>query len=279
MLNVDKNVLDRVSKTFNIPSKPEILIELQQLTTSKDPSVGEAAELIGKDLGLAAAVLKVINSPMFGMSRTISDIHQAAFLLGLDSISTLVSGFALRNAFDGKACISMERFWDTAIDVAQTMVFIGKHVPDTVPLDTLYTLGLFHDCGLAAMAMKYPDYIEVLQEANSSDAKSIIELEESRYQTNHAVVGFYIASSWHLPKNICQLMLRHHDIGAFHELEDREALVPLAILKLADSTVHWVRRHSEEPEWPTFYPHVLEVLGISDTDYQDLIDDIADILA
>ena len=46
-----------------------------------EPGIGEIANLISRDLGLSAAILKVINSPFYGMNRRISEIKQAAMML------------------------------------------------------------------------------------------------------------------------------------------------------------------------------------------------------
>ncbi|WP_168427344.1 HDOD domain-containing protein [Candidatus Colwellia aromaticivorans] len=69
----------------------------------------------------------------------------------------------------------------------------------------LYTIGLFINCGIPLLALKFSDYKSVLIEANGLGINSI-KLEEQKYCTNHAVLGYYIASSWHLPKEICSLI-------------------------------------------------------------------------
>ena len=46
-----------------------------------EPDTGGVANLISRDVGLSAAILKVINSPFYGMNRRISEIKQAAMML------------------------------------------------------------------------------------------------------------------------------------------------------------------------------------------------------
>ncbi|GAB6043354.1 HDOD domain-containing protein [Endothiovibrio diazotrophicus] len=74
---------ENLMKGYFIPPKPELLSDLHAAASRAEPDPGEVAEIVARDVGLSAAVLKTINSPLFGMRRTISDIRQAALLLGI----------------------------------------------------------------------------------------------------------------------------------------------------------------------------------------------------
>lgn len=213
LFNLDEEKISAVVSGFQVPVKPEILTSIDQLMAQKEPDIEKIADLISSDVGLSASILKIINSPMYGMNRRISKIKQAVMMLGLKTINSLVTATLLKQSFSGKSSISLERFWDDANDIANAMIFIGSKVKTIIPVEMLYTIGLFHDCGIPLLALKYENYKDVLIEANTSD-ESFINVEEKHYQTNHAVLGYYISSSWHLPKEICQLILQHHDITA-----------------------------------------------------------------
>ena len=72
--------------------------------------------------------------------------------------------------------------------VANAMLFIGNRIQNKVPIDVLYTVGLFQNCGIPLLALRFEDYKEVLIEANDKGCNSIA-LEEEKYNTNHAVLG------------------------------------------------------------------------------------------
>jgi HD-like signal output (HDOD) protein len=156
------------NKSYYIPSKPEILISLQKIMSHEEPDLLEISNLVASDLGLAAVVLQTINSPVFGMNRVNSDIKQAVMFIGIDAIYAIVQGHALKNSFRSKSCISLERFWDEIVLVANAMCFIGQKVKEKIPIETLYAIGLFHDCGIAALATNYDDYKEVLINSNGN---------------------------------------------------------------------------------------------------------------
>lgn len=277
MITIDAQVMDDVKHGFQLPAKPDMLARLQQELSLPTPDLNRVANLVASDVAAAAVVLKVINSPYYGLARTVTDIRQAVMFLGLEAITHLVSGYLLQQAYDQNRCsIRLERFWDTANDIAQVCSIIGQHqkLKSRIPVENLHLLGLFHDAGIPAMAMHYPDYIKVLVAANRDYDRSLIDHEEERYGTNHATIGFYLANQWHLPKETCQLILRHHDFTVFSEQADEECVLQMAVLKMAENLVHQIRRFVAAPEWAHIKAKVLNVLNLDEEDYQDIKDDV-----
>ena len=279
MIIVSDEILSNINKTFVIPPRPELLAELKGIMSGEDPSLMDMGDVIAKDVGLSAAILKLINSPAYGLARTVSDIKQAVMFLGFDGIYTLVQGIKLKEAFStGKRSINLDRFWDTAEEIAQVALVIGGQVKSKVPIENLYTIGLFHDCGIPVMAAKYDDYIKVLTESNKNYERTLVNIEEANYNTNHAIIGYYIGTSWHLPKDICQLILRHHDLDFLDKIEGDVDQINYSVLKMAENIVHVERRHIAAPDWSMLKEAVLDTLGFTDDVYNDLKEDITEIV-
>ena len=182
----------------------------------------------------------------------------------------------LRESFSGDACISLERFWDESLEVANACIWIGKEYKSLVPADYVYTLGLFHNVGLAAMAIKFKDYVDVLKEDNENTQLSITQLENAKYNCDHAVLGYYIASSWHLPKPLCNLILNHHEANLVLGMKDKHDRIAYSILKCAENAVYYSRYLEHSKEWSIVGGMCLEELSISDEEYSDLVSDFAD---
>lgn len=274
MIEIDDKVLADVNKGFNLPPKPDLLQRLQEELKQDSPELNAIALIVADDVAISAAVLKVINSPFYGLARSITDIKQAVMFLGLDSITHLVTGFLLKQAYKQQhCCISLERFWDTATDIASVATLIGKKIKSKVPTENLHLIGLFHDAGIPAMAMKYSNYIKVLGAANRNYHRSLIDFEMHAYTTNHAIVGYYIATAWHLPKDICQVILRHHEQdylnGDFNDINQ----LTYATLKMAENIVHVQKRFVASPDWPYVKEAVLRTLELDESDYLDIKED------
>ncbi len=275
MIELDDKVLADVKQGFTLPPKPSVLAQLQDALESEPQNLNQVADIIAKDVATSAAVLKIINSPLYGLSRTVTDVKQAVVFLGLDSICQLVTGFLLKQSFEqSKCCISLERFWDNASDIADSIIVIGNKLKSRVPIENLHLLGLFHDAGIAAMAVNYSDYMETLIAANKDYERLLVDHEEQKYRTNHAVIGYYLASSWNLPKSICQLILCHHDPSFLVNCKDQDQQLAFAALKMAENFVHINKRFVAAPDWHLMKEEVLKVLNLDEDDYQDIKEDL-----
>jgi len=275
MINLDNKKMAGVISSFQIPVKPELLSYIQDLMAEDEPNIEKIAELISSDIGLSAAILKIINSPVYGMNRKISEIKQAVMMLGLKTINGLTTALLLKASFQGNASISLEQFWDDALNIANAMSYVGNKVKNEVPVDMLYSIGLFHDCGIPLLALKYQSYSDVLKEAHSQQCYTI-KLEELNYKTNHAALGYYVASSWNLPKEICHLIAQHHELDYLTFVKDHQAQLIYAVLKIAENMVEKARRYNESPDWESVQADVLDIVGLSPEDYHDLEEDFSD---
>jgi HD-like signal output (HDOD) protein len=259
---------------INIPVRPAALQKIMELSEKETFDMNEIADVVSGDVSLAAGVLKTVNSPLYGLKNRISSIHQATSLLGLDNVMNLVIGISMRLEIKGHFNVAVERFWDTASDTALLSAGIAKQLT-TVPADEAHALGLFHDCGIPLLMLKDEGYIETLKKANASLTQTFTEVEEESISTNHTVVGYYVAKSWRLPERICLGILNHHE----HDLvssDDHKLNNLIATLKLAEAISHSARRMSDNPEWERIQPMVLEYLGITMGDFQELQQDLVE---
>lgn len=271
MIVVNEQVLSDVNKNFIIPPKPQILSDLELLASAQKPSLSDAAEIIAKDVAIASAILKIVNSPAYGLVRSVSDIKQAIMFLGWNGIEALIPALKLKQMFLQKTCcISLERFWDNASEIANVNMIVGQRVKNKIPVEYLYTLGLFHDCGIVPMAIKYDDYVNVLHGSNRSSKESLVDIEDRVYGANHAIIGYYLASSWHLPRDICQLILRHHDLSLLEDTSDPNQQLCFCVLKLSESIVNSILRDEKIKDWERLEPFILKKLNMSEDEYIDL---------
>ncbi len=270
MIDLCQKNLSKIEQGFQLPSKPEVLTKIQDIINSDVPDLRLLADVIVMDIALSAAILRTINYPLFGFNRSIVDIKQAVMFLGLRKIEAVTASILLKEAFKGNSCISLERFWDNSTDIANAMLFVGNLVRDKVPLETLYTYGLFHDCGIAAMSIKYQDYKDTLIKGNSSSSQSLVEVEEQTYRTNHAVISFYVASSWNLPKDICLLILNHHELKFLTRSKCTQSNCAYATLKIAENIIENTKRMTNSYDWSYIKKDCLAAIGISEEAYKKL---------
>lgn len=257
---------------INIPVRPAVLQKIMEIQEDVNSDLAQVAKAISSDVSLSAGVLKTVNSPLYGLKNKISSIQQATSLLGLNNVMNLVISISMRLEIKGHFNVAVERFWDTANDVALISAGIAKHL-GTVSADEAYTLGLFHDCGIPLLIMKDDGYIDVLKEANATTDKIFTQVEEEAIATNHTVVGYYVAKSWRIPERICLGILNHHEPDMLNS-DDHKLNGLIANLKMAESISHSARRLSDNPEWERIQDYVFHYLQISEKDFFEIKEDL-----
>ncbi|KJH79530.1 HDOD domain-containing protein [Stutzerimonas stutzeri] len=265
-----------VLQGISVPPQPQIMVDLQMEQVMPDPDLRAIARLISQDPGLSGALLKTVNSPLFGLANRIASIQQAVNLLGCRSVVNLINAQSIKGELTDAAIVTLNRFWDTAQDVAMTSLTLAKRIGHPAP-DEAYTLGLFHNCGIPLMLARFPGYMSVLEEAyaSASDAVRITDIENRVLSTNHAVVGYFVARSWKLPVHLCEAIANHHNALALFddELSDPQIKTLLAILKMAEHICACHRVLGDQPddyEWVTVQQQVLEYVGLSEYDFDYL---------
>src|SRR5690554_6247829 len=111
--------LRSILQGISVPPQPQIMVDLQMEQLQPYPDVNNIARLISQDPGLSGALLKLVNSPIYGLSNRISSIQHAINLLGTNTVINLINAQAIRGALGDEEIIALNGFWDSAQDIAQ----------------------------------------------------------------------------------------------------------------------------------------------------------------
>jgi HD-like signal output (HDOD) protein len=258
---------------IKIPPQPQILVDLQIEQIMPDPDLNSIAKLISRDVGLTGTILKVVNSPFYGLSNKITSVNQAVSLIGLDSVINIINGVSIKSEMSDETIMHMNRFWDTANDIAMIATNVAKQVGFPKP-DLAYLLGLFHNSGVPLLMNRFDNYLDVLEQSYAEGSDRIIDVENTLLNTNHAVVGYYIAKSWNLPKVLCDAIAEHHNCQRHFlgpQQADSESKTLLAILKIAEHICGSFRilgNQTVDHEWEMIGSEVLTHLGLGDYDLE-----------
>ena len=270
--------IETTLKGFSIPPRPQVLVSLTQEMNREEPDLKLIARQIGGDVGLSAAVLKTVNSPFFGLKKKISSVTQAVSLLGLKSAEQIVTSIMLRNSFVAESR-ALENFWDTA----ERSAGIAAHIAQVLPncqRDDAYSFGLFHNAAIPILNQRFPNYLQTLSAAAHAGTRVVTEVEDERHAVNHATMGYLIAKAWFLPPFICEGILRHHDHSVFDEGDEisPQALTLIAIAYLAEHLNNSHAVTGNHANWDGVCDHVLEHLGLLDEEYENLKEEIAEMM-
>lgn len=257
-----------------IPPQPQILVDLQMEQFDPNCSVASVAKLISQDVGLSGSILKTVNSSFFQRASNITSITQAVNLLGVNTVVNLVNAHSIKGELSDEDIISLGRFWDSAMEVAQTALVIARQLAIKNP-DEAYTLGLFHNCGVPLLMKRYENYGEVIEQSYAEKTLSITEKENQLIRTNHAVVGYYVSKAWNLPRYLCEAIHDHHnpEHTLADEFSDNRKKNLLAVLKMAECLCgchNTIGHQTYNHEWERVRHYVLDYVGMSDYDFDHL---------
>jgi HD-like signal output (HDOD) protein len=261
-------------KGIYIPPQPGIIESIQECNADLE-LIGD---IIAKDLGMSAAVIKIVNSTAFGLKPKISSIPQAVVMLGVERVIAILKTLYLRNSMS-KLEIKMDLslFWNISHSVALVSSTICRQL-NLAMADDAYTLGLFHNCGVPIMALKYKDYQSTIEYSYTREDAQITHEEFEHYGLHHAAAGYRIARVWNLPKILCLAVKNHHSVDRIlndHSIENPTLKTLLCVLKMAENMVDLPEKLAQSDvdfEWQKIASQVLEFIGLSEYDYIDLRD-------
>jgi HD-like signal output (HDOD) protein len=267
-------------KDLAIPPRPDVVTVLVEEMGLDEPDLNRVTKVIAKDPGLAAGMLRAANSPFFGLNRAVSSVPKAISVLGLKHFSNIATGLAIRFAMSqGDKAKRFERFWDTAEKSALMGHYFAEKLRG-VAADEAYTFGLFHDCGIPLLMQRFPHYEETLKRANEAEGVGFAKVEEVEIGTSHNIVGYFLARSWLLSDDMCQAILRHHEVKVFEDpAVHGNVLSLIGIGHLTEHVQHLSMRSSEDVEWGKFQTAVMDHFALTEEDLLNLQDGAQAILA
>lgn len=189
---------------FRIPPCPIVVLGVLREQAKPEANLSRIASLIASDIGLAAEILREVNSPLLGLSRKVTSIQEAIFALGLRRISAIVAAAKLIE-LSGVPREVGAKIWEHSRRVAEFSAKLAKYAysAEVTPEDA-YTAGMLHDSGIFLL-IRDPEYVkgqvrDDIQNVASEDAK------------RHAYAGAQLLKYWHLPEIVYEGVRYHHSL-------------------------------------------------------------------
>lgn len=205
--------MDIIQMEVRLPPMPAILLELKEIIHAQNTSARHIGRVIGKDPGLTAWVLKLVNSPYYGFSAKVSTISRAISLVGIKQIQLLAMAGGLNSlaVLLPKGVINMNRFWRHSIATGIVAQELWKHT-GRAESEQLFVCGLLHDCGKLAIAYAAPKVSQYLHRSGLSCDQPEYEAEKELMQSDHAHLGGMLMHRWNMPQPLVMSILRHHHV-------------------------------------------------------------------
>ena len=234
-----KNLLNIVAGTNSIPAMPHALAELINQLQSPNGSTIEVSNIISSDIGLAAHVLKLINSAYFFSSTKVSDVFQAVKLLGFDLIRSVALMAGIFQAFSAssKNLEAIRRLEYRSLKIGNVAKYIAQYEKlDQHLVEQCYCAGMLSHVGTLILYANRTEDMNTLQNEFALSGLDILECEQRLFRTSHQELGGCLLSLWGFSDSIVEAVLCHHrPSAATWQLSDQ--LGPTAIVHAAQYLV------------------------------------------
>src|SRR5262245_20572126 len=192
-----------VERTGQLYSLPAAAAEVLRLTSEPRIDPRALKECVESDPALAARILRVVNSSLFGPSRQVTDLNQALTLLGIRPLKMLVLGFSLPKELSaGLESEVLARYWRQTLIKAISARELCERLW-RVPGDEAFLAGLVQDIGILALIQQLgPSYQKLLGHVQSHGG-SLLARELDTLGFDHLVLSARLLGHWGLPPGLC----------------------------------------------------------------------------
>lgn len=233
----NERLQELVGEMEHIPSIPSLYSEIVDKMHDPDTTVEDIGQIIAKDIGMTAKILKLVNSAFFGVRQQVVSPCEAVAYLGIDTIKSLVLSTHAFSQFETIpiAGFSLTALWNHSLRTAAAAKRIAQAESQNRKVaDEAFVAGLLHDAGKMALAFNFPEqYGKILAQPGQSVETRLRE-ERALFGATHACVGGYLLGLWGLPTPVVEAITLHH----LPHKSMAEEFDPLAAVHIANAIVN-----------------------------------------
>ena len=201
------------SLAIDLPTQPEALARLSVLLSDDELNLQAMSTLISSDMALASAVLKAVNSPLYGLKGRVRSVQQAITHLGTGEIASVTFQMGLRAVFPPAP--ELAPLWERAAVRALLMGRIGQALG--VDPWAAHSAGLFEECGKAVLFRHASDRYRRLL-ASAEDDEALLMLEHAEFGVSHDALGASLCEQWGLAPSAVASVRFHVIVNSTREL-------------------------------------------------------------
>jgi putative nucleotidyltransferase with HDIG domain len=206
-----------------LPTLPVVAFQIGEVIHSRNASIQQVADILRADPATSAKLLRLVNSPYFGIPGGISDVTRAIPFVGFNTLYQLVLTISVFDTLDTKSAKFDPRgLWMHSLAVATAARELATDIrcPDT---GACFTAGLLHDMGKIALAKLEPERLGAAVAAVQREGITIAEAEKRFGLPAHEQVGSKLAKQWRFPATLATPIEHHHTIHQRTDVRDRLA--------------------------------------------------------
>ncbi len=264
--------IEFIAAFSDVQPLPHVVTTLTRLIADSESTMKDFEEVIMMDPILVSRLLRLVNSPYYGLTQTVDSISRAVAFLGMKNLHTLAVTDALKNIFTDPAptgLFSKNKLWLHCAAVSICSKMIAERMFG-INGDDAYLCGILHDFGLLVEEQVQSESFNKICETCTSTA-SLVQMEQQAFSTDHCEIGALMTQDWNMPESIQEAIRHHHTIS-----EETEPATLTGILQIAEYITAQFE-HTKLPNIDTIIsPPLIEHMQENMDEYTVLIEDLPD---
>ncbi|MCU7890732.1 MAG: HDOD domain-containing protein [Candidatus Thiodiazotropha sp. (ex Ustalcina ferruginea)] len=228
---------EKVTRDCKLISLPQAYVRLKGIIDSPEYRLEDVADAIRIDPALTTRVLKLINSPYFGLSAKIETVFRAVNLLGTQQIHDLALATSVAEAFSKNttSSLDMHLFWRRSVYCGLSAQALAKQ-RGFMDSERLFVSGLLFDLGHMILYQSVPELTLEALSLSQQQQRPLVETEREVIGLDYARVGTTLMRQWRLPDCLIETSEFHCEPMRAQHCPVETAIVHIASL-LAEGKV------------------------------------------
>ena len=212
-----------LAQVRTVATLPSVALQINRIVGNPHASVRMLQAIVEEDQALAANIVRVANSPIFGYAGGVGSLDRAIFVLGFRAVRNIAMATSLKPLFrrgaPGLARLS-DDLWRHALatGVAATL---AASLTDREALSDAFLAGMLHDIGLTALAQYDAGRINAAVNRATEVPGAHLEIELETFGVTHQQVGAALLRKWRFPRHLVDVAGAHHDPEALAPADRR----------------------------------------------------------
>jgi HD-like signal output (HDOD) protein len=264
-----------IEQFADIHPLPHVVTTITRLINNPESTMKDFEEVIKLDPVLVSRLLRLVNSPYYGLVQPVDSIGRAVAFLGMKNLHNLVVTDALKNIFVGAeihSAFSKKKLWLHSAAVSICSKMVAERIFG-INGDDAFLCGILHDFGLLVEEqIRRGDFHRIC--ATCTTSSELLAMEQQTFATDHCEISSLMTLDWNMPATIQKTIRDHHLIA-----DDIEPSSLTGIIQLAEYITGRLELSTLPNLTMEISPPLIEHLQDNIDEYTVLTEDLPDEMA
>lgn len=201
-----------LKKLKDLAPMPQVVSKAREIMADPNTSFKDIGKVLETDQAITARILKMANSAYYGLSGTVSSIHQASVVLGFETLGEVITvagaskllgktlkGYRMKSGF----------LWRHSIAVAIGSKLLASKRNPKLENDA-FSAGLIHDSGMLALDPYIFQNKASFEDVMKDGVTTYLSAEKEIFGFDHAEIAYELCKKWKIPDLQADAIRYHH---------------------------------------------------------------------